>query len=130
MADDHSNQDKTAADHDSHIGAGGEVHQTARPGGEALTTQQGVIIADDQNSLRAGARGPLLMQDFMLREKIFHFDHERIPERVVHARGVGAHGTFVCTNAIPELTRAAPLDRKSTRLNSSHSTLSRMPSSA
>ncbi len=108
MPDDHRSPDTPRPDEDTHVGAGGEVHQTARPNGEALTTQQGVIIADNQNSLRAGARGPLLMQDFMLREKIFHFDHERIPERVVHARGVGAHGVFVCTNAIPELTRAAP----------------------
>lgn len=90
-------------------GSGGETHQTANSKAEALTTQQGVIIADNQNSLRAGARGPMLMEDFVYREKIFHFDHERIPERVVHARGVGAHGTFVCTNAIPDLTRAAPL---------------------
>ncbi len=101
-------QDTPGTDQDSYIGEGGELHQTARRNGEALTTQQGVVIADNQNSLRAGARGPILLQDFMLREKIFHFDHERIPERVVHARGVGAHGSFVCTNAIPELTRAAP----------------------
>ena len=98
-----------SSDRATTVGTGGELHQTARSGGEALTTQQGVVIADNQNSLRAGGRGPVLLQDFVLREKIFHFDHERIPERVVHARGVGAHGTFVCTNAIPELTRAAPL---------------------
>ncbi|MFV5422880.1 catalase, partial [Acinetobacter baumannii] len=57
---------------------------------EALTTNQGVKIADNQNSLRAGIRGSTLLEDFILREKITHFDHERIPERIVHARGVGA----------------------------------------
>lgn len=68
-------------------GTGGELHQTA--GGEVpvLTTQQGTPVADDQNSLRAGQRGPTLMEDTHFREKIFHFDHERIPERVVHAWG-------------------------------------------
>ena len=57
--------------------------------GRALTTNQGVAIADNQNSLKAGLRGPTLLEDFILREKITHFDHERIPERVVHARGSG-----------------------------------------
>ena len=60
--------------------------------GQHLTTDQGLRINDDQNSLKAGARGPSLLEDFILREKITHFDHERIPERVVHARGAGAHG--------------------------------------
>src|SRR6266581_2223424 len=72
------------------------------PAGEFLTTNQGVRVADNQNSLKAGERGPTLMEDFILREKITHFDHERIPERVVHARGSGAHGVFECTKAIPE----------------------------
>ena len=89
-------------------GAGGEVHQHAKDGAERLTTAQGVVIADNQNSLRVGAPGPTLLEDFALREKIFHFDHERIPERVVHARGYGAHGTFVCTRALTEITQAAP----------------------
>jgi catalase len=89
-------------------GAGGEIHQDATLGGERLTTAQGVVISDDQNSLHAGAPGPTLMEDFVFREKIFHFDHERIPERVVHARGYGAHGTFTCTRALPHATRAAP----------------------
>ena len=75
-------------------GSGGETHQTADEGGELLTTQQGVVVADDQNTLRVGERGPALLEDFHFREKIFHFDHERIPERVVHARGYGAHGYF------------------------------------
>src|SRR5579863_8813631 len=74
---------------------GGETHQSAGPDGRpALTTQQGVIVADDQNTLRVGDRGPAALEDFHFREKIFHFDHERIPERVVHARGYGAHGYF------------------------------------
>jgi catalase len=89
-------------------GVGGEIHQHATAGDERLTTAQGVVIADNQNSLRAGSPGPTLLEDFGLREKIFHFDHERIPERVVHARGYGAHGTFTCTRAIADVTRAAP----------------------
>ena len=90
------------------VGAGGEVHQHATDGDERLTTAQGVVIADNQNSLRVGAPGPTLLEDFALREKIFHFDHERIPERVVHARGYGAHGTFTCTADITDVTQAAP----------------------
>ncbi|KFF02679.1 catalase [Flavobacterium reichenbachii] len=73
---------------------------------KVLTTNQGVLINDDNNSLKAGERGPSLLEDFILREKITHFDHERIPERVVHARGSGAHGFFEVTNPIPELTKA------------------------
>ena len=74
--------------------SGGETHQRAEGDVPLLITQQGVPIADDQNSLRVGPRGPTLLEDFAFREKIFHFDHERIPERVVHARGYGAHGYF------------------------------------
>ncbi|ADU37209.1 catalase [Variovorax boronicumulans] len=77
-------------------------------GGQRLTTNQGVPIADNQNSLKAGARGPVLLEDFILREKITHFDHERIPERIVHARGSGAHGFFECYEPLTEYTRAAP----------------------
>jgi catalase len=62
--------------------------------GEFLTTNQGTAINDNQNTLKAGARGPSLLEDFIFREKITHFDHERIPERVVHARGTGVHGYF------------------------------------
>ncbi|WP_431286884.1 catalase [Roseateles chitinivorans] len=76
--------------------------------GQALTTNQGVRIADNQNSLKAGPRGPVLLEDFILREKITHFDHERIPERIVHARGSAAHGFFECYDAITDLTKAAP----------------------
>ncbi len=77
-------------------------------GGRSITTNQGVPVADNQHSLRLGLRGPTLLEDFILREKITHFDHERIPERVVHARGSGAHGYFECTEDITDLTRAAP----------------------
>src|SRR6266498_5392558 len=75
--------------------------------GEYLTTNQGVRINDDQNSLKAGARGPSLLEDFILREKITHFDHERIPERVVHARGAAAHGVFELYEPMTEFTSAA-----------------------
>lgn len=75
--------------------------------GQYLTTDQGLRINDDQNSLKAGARGPTLLEDFILREKITHFDHERIPERVVHARGAGAHGYFQVYASQAHLTRAA-----------------------
>jgi catalase len=74
----------------------------------ALTTNQGVAVSDNQNSLKAGLRGPTLLEDFVLREKITHFDHERIPERIVHARGSAAHGYFEAYKALPALTVAAP----------------------
>src|SRR5665213_3863169 len=74
-----------------------------------LTTDQGLKINDDQNSLKAGERGGTLLEDFILREKITHFDHERIPERIVHARGSGAHGFFEAYGTLPELTRATVL---------------------
>jgi catalase len=80
--------------------------KTARKGSD-LTTNTGVKIADDQNSLRAGERGPTLLQDFALIEKIQHFDHERIPERIVHARGAGAHGYFQVYESMADVTRAA-----------------------
>ena len=73
----------------------------------AITTNQGVPVADNQNSLKAGLRGPTLLEDFILREKITHFDHERIPERIVHARGSAAHGFFECTRALGDVTRAS-----------------------
>ncbi|HEV6966920.1 catalase [Roseateles sp.] len=76
--------------------------------GQPLTTNQGVRIADNQNSLKAGTRGPVLLEDFVLRDKITHFDHERIPERIVHARGSAAHGYFESYEALDELTMAAP----------------------
>jgi catalase len=73
-----------------------------------LTTNQGVPVADNQNSLKAGLRGPTLMEDFILREKITHFDHERIPERIVHARGSAAHGYYESYEDLSKVTRAAP----------------------
>ena len=76
--------------------------------GQVLTTNQGVPVGDNQHSLKAGLRGPALLEDFILREKITHFDHERIPERIVHARGSAAHGFFECYGAMTEVTRAAP----------------------
>lgn len=82
-------------------------HQTAATSGESLTTNQGTPISDNQNSLRAGTRGPTLLEDFHFREKITHFDHGRIPERIVHARGSGAHGYFQPYKSMAPLTRAA-----------------------
>jgi len=76
--------------------------------GQRLTTNQGVAIADNQHSLKAGLRGPALLKDFILREKITHFDHERIPERIVHARGSAAHGVFESYEALDEITCASP----------------------
>ena len=96
-------------------GAGGETHQTAADGYPTLTTQQGIPVADDQNSLKMGTRGPTLLEDFHFREKIFHFDHERIPERVVHARGYGAHGYFELTDPLTDVTRADVFQRKGER---------------
>ncbi len=88
-------------------GNGGETHQQAGGDVPVLTTNHGVPVSDNQNSLKSGARGPTLLEDFVLREKIFHFDHERIPERIVHARGSGAHGYFEATDDISNLTKAA-----------------------
>ncbi len=96
----------TSLSFDAMQGSGGETHQTTQDADQTLTTQQGHPIADDQNSLRAGVRGPTLLEDFILREKIFHFDHERIPERVVHARGYGAHGVFELTDSLEDVTTA------------------------
>jgi catalase len=87
-------------------GQGGETHQNG--GGEVplLTTQQGIPVSDDQNTLKVGSRGLVALEDFHFREKIFHFDHERIPERVVHARGFGAHGYFENYGSLANVTRA------------------------
>ena len=79
---------------------------------KAFTTNKGIKMAEDEFSLKAGRRGPTLLEDFHLREKIMHFDHERIPERIVHARGVGAHGIFICTRDMSEYTKAAPFTKK------------------
>ena len=94
------------ADQEVMIGTAGEVHQTAAGDVPVLTTQQGIPVSDDQNSLKIGARGPTALEDFHFREKIFHFDHERIPERVVHARGFGAHGYFENYESLADITKA------------------------
>jgi catalase len=91
---------------DQRVAAGGELHQIAGQGHPALTTNQGVALSDNQNSLRANPRGPTLLEDFILREKITHFDHERIPERIVHARATGAHGFFELTASLKRYTTA------------------------
>jgi catalase len=88
---------------------------TEDPAGEYLTTNQGVRINDNQNSLKAGERGPSLLEDFILREKITHFDHERIPERVVHARGSAAHGYFQVYESMAQYTKAGFLQNPSVK---------------
>jgi catalase len=88
----------------------GETHQQAEATEPSLTTNQGVAIADNQNSLKAGIGGPTLLEDFVLREKITHFDHERIPERIVHARGSGAHGYFESYGSLSDITCARFLE--------------------
>ena len=94
---------------DFELSEGGANHQKPKGKDDVMTTAQGAPIADDQNWLTAGPRGPRLLEDQIAREKIFHFDHERIPERVVHARGYGVHGEFELTDPIPEFTRAGVL---------------------
>ena len=84
-------------------------------GGQVLTTNFAQPVADNQNSLKAGLRGPALLEDFLLREKLTHFDHERIPERIVHARGSAAHGVFECYNSLAQYTRASFLSEKGKR---------------
>jgi len=96
---------KKSSAQESTTGNGGELHQTASRG-TVLTTNQGLPIADNQNTLTVGPRGPQLLEDFILREKITHFDHERIPERVVHARGYAAHGYFQAYESHAGLTKA------------------------
>lgn len=91
---------------DLQIANGGELHQIANGQHPSLTTNQGVVISDNQNSLRSYPQGPTLGEDFILREKITHFDHERIPERVVHARGTGVHGFFELTTSLEQYTTA------------------------
>ncbi len=87
-----------------------ETHQTVTNVQDSLTTNHGLPISDNQNSLRVGERGPTLIEDFILREKITHFDHERIPERIVHARGTGAHGYFQVYESLADITKAAFLN--------------------
>jgi catalase len=99
------------ATYETNLGQGGETHQHVpakgpHRGAEHLTTNQGIRVSDNQNSLTSGARGPTLLEDFVLREKIFHFDHERIPERIVHARGSAAHGFFEVYESLADITKA------------------------
>ncbi|MGQ3889180.1 catalase [Legionella sp. CNM-1927-20] len=93
-------------------GKGGDLHQLADASTVVLTTQQGTPVADDHNSLKIGTRGSTLLEDFILRDKLFHFDHERIPERVVHARGFGVHGYFENYESLSDLTRAHLFQKK------------------
>src|SRR5687767_8429928 len=105
----HITEDRKAVqygDQNLAVGTGGETHQIADGDRPILTTQQGIPVSDDQNSLKIGARGPTALEDFHFREKLFHFDHERIPERVVHARGFGAHGYFENYESLAEITKA------------------------
>ena len=99
------------AGYETKQGNGGETHQQIPGKGPHdspghLTTNQGIRVSDNQNSLKSGARGPTLLEDFVLREKIFHFDHERIPERIVHARGSAAHGYFENYESLADITKA------------------------
>ena len=107
----------TATVHDQRLdrGEGGELHQTASGKAAVLTTAQGGPVSDDQNSLKIGPRGPTLIEDFHFREKIFHFDHERIPERVVHARGYAAHGFFENYKSLSKYTKADLFQRAGER---------------
>jgi catalase len=89
---------------------GGETRQQAKASETPITTNQGLPLSDNQNSLKAGERGPTLLEDFILREKINHFDHERTPERIVHARGTGAHGYFQVYHPLKKFTKAAFLN--------------------
>ena len=108
---------RSAKVHDQQLsrGEGGELHQVAAGDVPVLTTAQGGPVSDDQNSLKIGPRGPTLLEDFHFREKIFHFDHERIPERVVHARGYGAHGFFENYKSQAKYTRADLFQRAGER---------------
>ncbi|RLL72072.1 catalase [Ochrobactrum soli] len=103
-----SAEDKPITIHDQKLfpGNSGDLHQIATDDVPVMTTSQGGPVSDDLNTLKIGESGPTLIEDFHFREKIFHFDHERIPERVVHARGYGAHGYFETTRSISEYTRA------------------------
>ncbi len=108
-AEEHKNKKGSDASAQSFPSAGGELHQIAAAGHPVLTTNQGVAVSDNQNSLRTDPRGPALLEDFILREKITHFDHERIPERIVHARATGVHGYFELTRSLKQYTSATIL---------------------
>ena len=101
---------KSAPEDATQVAAGGELHQWAGGTHPSLTTNQGLAISDNQNSLRANPSGPTLLEDFVLREKVMHFDHERIPERIVHARATGVHGFFELTASLEQYTTAKVLN--------------------
>ncbi len=105
----------TPASQDHSIGNGGELHQLASELHPSMTNQTGTIISDDENSLKGGTRGPSLAEDMLLIEKTQHFDHERIPERVVHARGFGAKGFFELTDSLAGITKAKVLTEVGTK---------------
>ncbi len=96
-------------------GNGGETHQITDADHPVLTTNHGMPVSDNQNQLKVGARGPVLLEDEVYREKMNHFDHERIPERIVHARGSAAHGYFECTDSLADITRADLFSKKGQR---------------
>jgi catalase len=102
----HSPKKKSPGGGEGQVAVGGETHQNAGGQHPTLTTNQGVALSDNQNSLKANPRGPALLEDFILREKITHFDHERIPERIVHARATGVHGFFELTSSLKKCTTA------------------------
>ena len=107
MSNDKLNKvNKSPSNQNNQLGNGGELHQMQDGEHAMLTTNQGLGISDNQNSLKANPRGPTLLEDFILREKITHFDHERIPERIVHARGTGVHGFFELTESLEQYTTA------------------------
>jgi catalase len=97
---------KKSSGSDFEVGNGGEFHQVAGGTHPPLTNQRGLIVTDDENSLKVGERGPILLEDHLLVEKLQHFDHERIPERIVHARGFGAKGYFELTHSLKGITKA------------------------
>ncbi len=101
-----NSKDDASLIENTQVTKGGELHQLAGGEHSVLTTNQGLGISDNQNSLKANPLGPVLLEDFILREKITHFDHERIPERIVHARGTGVHGYFELTSSLEEYTTA------------------------
>ena len=102
--------DHTSENH-AEVGTGGELHPVAGGSHPSMTSQFGLVTADDENSLKANAHGPVLLEDHLLIQKTQHFDHERIPERVVHARGVGAHGFFELTTALTGISKAGIFNR-------------------
>ena len=108
-------RDERAANAARQQGNGGELQQQADGEHPVMTTAQGIPLADNQNSLGPFSRGPTLLEDFILREKITHFDHERIPERIVHARGSAAHGYFELTRSLDRYTTARILTEKGRR---------------